>query len=71
MPRKPVVKDFNDFMTKITSGDESMKQALYNDILYAQRERSRLRDKSKRQRERRKAQTPSVSGDAEDNQQQS
>lgn len=54
MPKRITVSDYNDFINKITTGDESIKRKLFEEILFAQKERARLRDKSKRQREQKK-----------------
>ena len=54
MLRKPVITDFNDFLAKVSGNDESVKRQLFEDILYAQKERARLREKSKRQRDKKK-----------------
>ena len=56
MLRKPVITDFNDFLAKVSGNDESVKRQLFEDILYAQKERARLRDNSKRQRDKKKVQ---------------
>ena len=68
MPRKPVISDFNEFVTKMTGNDETIKRQLFEDLLYAQKERARLREKSKRQRQQKKALVPAPVQVADDTQ---
>lgn len=53
-PKKPEIKDYADFMSKIN--DDNWKEYIWSQLQFIQKERHRLREKSKRQREKRREQ---------------